>query len=111
MKSDRRRFLKTGSVIAGFFAFSQPWIKAFAAACGLTPPQTPGPFYPGEDKFRPEHDLTRIRDRGARALGQIVYVKGKVVDSQCRPIKDANVEIWQACATGRYNNPKDPNPA
>jgi protocatechuate 3,4-dioxygenase, beta subunit len=29
----------------------------------------------------------------------------------CAPIANANVEIWQACESGRYNNPRDPNPA
>jgi protocatechuate 3,4-dioxygenase beta subunit len=41
----------------------------------------------------------------------VVYIKGRVVDNLCRPVANANVEIWQACASGRYNSPKDPNPA
>ena len=40
-----------------------------------------------------------------------MLVQGRVLDSQCRPIAGADVEIWQACASGRYNNPKDDNPA
>jgi protocatechuate 3,4-dioxygenase beta subunit len=27
------------------------------------------------------------------------------------PVPNALVEIWQACATGKYNHPGDPNPA
>ncbi|MGE3760087.1 MAG: protocatechuate 3,4-dioxygenase, partial [Pseudobdellovibrionaceae bacterium] len=43
--------------------------------------------------------------------GQVVYIIGIVQDTDCRPVANANVEIWQACASGKYNNPRDPNPA
>jgi protocatechuate 3,4-dioxygenase beta subunit len=86
--------------------------KALAAAtCGLTPPQTPGPFYPGEANFKPESDLTLVPGAPKRAEGQIIYIKGRVIDELCNPVANANVEIWQACSSGRYNNTKDPNPA
>ncbi len=109
--SGRRRFLKLGAGSAGLFAFSNPITRALAASCGLTPPQTLGPFYPGQSQFRADTDLTSLPGHAARALGQVVYVKGKVVDQHCRPVQGANVEIWQACASGKYNNPKDPNTA
>lgn len=109
--TDRRRFLKLGAGAAGALALSNPITRAFAASCGLTPPQTPGPFYPGESQFRAENDLTHVPGQPGRALGKVIYVRGKVVDTECNPIEEANVEIWQACASGKYNNPKDPNPA
>lgn len=111
MESNRRQFLRIGASAAGVLALTSPLAKAFAASCGLTPPQTPGPFYPGESQFLEDNDLTQIAGHSRRALGQIIYVKGKVVDTLCRPIAGANVEIWQACASGRYNNAKDTNPA
>ena len=109
--SERRQFLKFGAGAAGLFAFSSPMTKAFAASCGLTPPQTTGPFYPGESLFHTDSDLTTIPGHAARAQGQIIYVRGKVVDQHCRPVKGANVEVWQACASGKYNNQNDPNTA
>jgi len=109
--SNRRQFLKLGAGTAGALALSNPITKALASSCGLTPPQTSGPFYPGESLFRPENDLTFISGHTARALGQVIYVRGKVMDRRCQPVEGANVEIWQACASGKYNNPKDPNPA
>lgn len=110
-ESNRRQFIKLGGVsAAGLLAFSSPFTKALAASCGLTPPQTPGPFYPGEALFHHDNDLTQIQGHPA-AQGQVVYVKGKVLDGRCKPIADATVEIWQACVSGRYNNPKDTNPA
>lgn len=82
-----------------------------AGMCLLTPAQTAGPFYPGEVNFTTDVDLTRIEGRKERALGQVIYVKGIVTNQRCEPVAGANVEIWQACATGRYNNKLDPNPA
>lgn len=109
--SDRRQFLKLGAGAVGVLALSNPLAKAFAAGCGPTPPQTPGPFYPGESRFSRNNDLTHIPGHSSRATGQVIYVRGTVVDQSCNPVQGANVEIWQACASGKYNNPKDPNPA
>lgn len=108
--SPRRRFLALGAGTLLFSALKAP--RALAAACGVaTPPQTSGPFYPGEANFGPGTDLTRVPGRPRRARGQVVILRGQVQDSSCRPVAGANVEIWQACASGRYNSPKDPNPA
>lgn len=104
----RRKFIKN-SLIAGLAAGAGLTTKAFSAACGLTPPQTPGPFYPGAGSFKNENDLTRVGSLAAK--GQVIFVQGYVKDEACRPIEGANVEIWQACASGKYNNPNDPNPA
>ena len=90
-QSNRRHFLKIGTGAAGILALSSPFAKAFAASCGLTPPQTSGPFYPGESQFHKDSDLTQIPGHTSRALGQVVYVRGKVVDSKCKPIVGANV--------------------
>lgn len=83
---------------------------ALGDVCSLTPAQTAGPFYPGEASFDDNTDLTQLPGR-PRADGEVVYVKGRVLDAMCNPIANANVEIWQACASGKYNNRKDPNPA
>jgi protocatechuate 3,4-dioxygenase beta subunit len=109
---DRRKFLKLGAgVSAGALAMGGFLPRALAATCGLTPPQTEGPFYPGEKNFTAENDLTRVPGAPRRALGSVVYINGTVTDQNCRPLTGANVEIWQACESGSYNNAKDPNPA
>ncbi len=108
--SDRRQFLKVSASTAGALLFSGSIAKAFTESCGpFTPPQTSGPFYPGESQFGTDQDLTQVAGSSVRAKGQVVYVKGKVVDQHCNPIQNANVELWQACASGRYNSRKDPN--
>jgi len=109
--SDRRNFLKYGTGTATLALFLSSAANALEAVCGLTPPQTKGPFYPGETQFDQDTDLTQMPGNKRRAEGQIIYVTGRVTDQNCVPLANANVEIWQACASGRYNNAKDPNPA
>ncbi|MGE4133683.1 MAG: hypothetical protein AB7F86_18745 [Bdellovibrionales bacterium] len=107
-KIQRRNFLKT---MAGA-GLTLSAVKAVAAdMCQITAEQTSGPFYPGESSFEVTNDLTRVPGRAKPASGEVVILLGTVVDTLCRPVVDANVEIWQACASGRYNNPRDPNPA
>jgi protocatechuate 3,4-dioxygenase beta subunit len=109
--STRRRFLKAGIGTAGAAALSFPLSRAIASTCGITPTQTSGPFYPGENQFHRDNDLTRISGSASVAKGQLIYIQGRILDNRCNPVSNANVEIWQACASGRYNNPKDTNPA
>jgi protocatechuate 3,4-dioxygenase, beta subunit len=112
MQVDRRKFLSIGLGTAVGTAALVGLSSSALADCGLlTPPQTKGPFYPGEASFKVESDLTLLRPGAARALGQVIYIKGRVTDPNCVAIANANVEIWQACASGKYNNPNDPNPA
>ncbi|MCO5143503.1 MAG: protocatechuate 3,4-dioxygenase [Oligoflexia bacterium] len=110
---NRRNFLKIGAGFTGSLALSSFAAKSFAATCSgvLTPTQTRGPFYPGEKNFTGDQDLTFIEGSSRRALGKVIYVTGTVADKNCQPISGANVEIWQACASGRYNHNADPNEA
>jgi protocatechuate 3,4-dioxygenase beta subunit len=107
--ASRRQFLTRGGLLAGGFLGTSFLAKAFAATCGLTPPQTKGPFYPESGINEDETDLTRVPGSTTRAKGDVVRIVGKVVGADCNPIAGANVEIWQACASGRYNHSKDPN--
>lgn len=109
--ASRRKFLTQGIGGLGGLFFLSGAVKAFAEQCGLTPAQTAGPFYPGNSQFTTDTDLTRVPGRISEAVGQRVLIHGRILDQNCQPVKDANVEIWQACASGKYNNPRDPNPA
>src|SRR5580658_6794061 len=92
--SNRRQFLKIGALTGSGLLLSTGMTRAFAAACGLTPPQTPGPFYPGEALFHQDNDLTALPGDLIRAAGQVIYVQGKILDAGCAPIAGATVEIW-----------------
>ena len=109
VNSKRRGFLKMGTGVAGAALFFGGARQALGSVCKLTPMQTAGPFYPGEKNFDTNVDLTQLPGHNLRAKGQVVYVTGKVLDAGCQPVENANVEIWQACASGKYNNPRDPS--
>lgn len=101
----KRRILQSSLGAAVFF--TAIGAKAAAPLCGLTPAQTEGPFYPEVTKPDEDTDLTQ----NGRAAGQVIFVEGVVTDTLCRPVPGALVEIWQACASGRYDHSGDPNPA
>jgi len=79
------------------------------AACPPTPAQTEGPFYPVHQQDDKDNDLTMLKGHSKRATGPIIYIIGQVRDLQCRPVAGAQVEIWQAAASGRYHHPDDGN--
>lgn len=104
----RRNLLKTSVLSAGSFFIAG---KAIANSCGITPAQAEGPFYPIADQFDKDNDLTQVRGTTQIAKGEIIIMSGIVTSEDCTPVEGALVEIWQACATGKYNHPGDPNPA
>ena len=68
------------------------------------------------------HSLIRETDRDltmqhkGEAIGERIFVHGRVLDEDGRPLRGALVEVWQANAAGRYRHkvdghdaPLDPN--
>jgi protocatechuate 3,4-dioxygenase beta subunit len=72
-----------------------------------TASQTRGPYYPTHDRPDEDPDLTQVKGRPGRATGDIVYVRGTVLDEACKPVAGALVEIWQANSWGRYDHERD----
>ena len=67
-----------------------------APSCSLTPEQTEGPFYFDADKIRSDiregHDGAELRMRlQVRTAGE------------CKPLRDAVVDIWHCDAAGEYS--------
>jgi protocatechuate 3,4-dioxygenase beta subunit len=112
----RRNLLKIGAgtaaTLVGFQALANGTTAA-AAQCKklMTPWQPEGPFYPVTDQVDTDADLIVVDGANQSARGQIIIVEGQVKDQKCNPVAGALVEIWQACHTGRYNHPSDPNTA
>ncbi len=107
-----KTFLSTLSLAA----FSKmAWAQALICKPGMTPRQTSGPFYPTDhlpvDKIDVDADLVSLEGHAEKAVGDIVIIEGVVMDQNCRPLSGALVEIWQACASGKYNHADDPNTA
>jgi len=109
---NRRSLIKKMALAAGGIAVLAPAAQAaFKCEDDITPKQVKGPFYPVADQIDKDTDLTRVKGISDVALGRAIDVKGIVTDTQCLPIAEAYVEIWQACASGKYNHPGDPNTA
>ena len=111
-KLARRDALKAGLGFTGLAFAGLSSVKALAQdVCGTTPAQPEGPFYPVKDQLDKDNDLTFVEPKRQRSLGQVIYINGQVRDEACLPIAGALVDIWQACASGKYNHPNDPNTA
>lgn len=76
-----------------------------------TPPQAEGPFFPVKDQIDKDADMTQVIGRTEIADGEIVIINGTVVDKDQNPVANVVIDAWQACATGKYNHPADPNTA
>ncbi len=73
----------------------------------LTPRQTEGPYYPVSWTGDTDNDLVVVQGEAAKAIGQIAYVEGRVLDVAGHSVAGATVEIWQCDANGVYRHPRD----
>src|SRR5580658_3848361 len=108
MKISRR------DAVVGAFAASVAVTAVTAKAEDKLEPtgqETLGPFYPVRAPVTHDLDLTHYPGRQGRALGQVVQITGRVLDTSGRPLPQAQLKIWQANAAGRYTNPVDKNSA
>ncbi len=103
-RDERRRLLLAGAGLAG------AWLIPAPLRAGVpTPRATAGPFYPAP-AMRPvddDADLVRIEGALREAGGVVVFLSGRVLGRDGRPLPGARVEIWQCDANGRYLHPGD----
>lgn len=77
-----------------------------------TSAQSLGPFYPVVRPADHDADLTRVAGRRGTAMGDPIHVLGRIVDIHGNPVANAQVDLWQCNAAGRYDHPGDrANPA
>ena len=104
-----RRYVILAALAAGGAGIAL--VRAPALAAGATMPPTPpvslGPFYPAAKPVDSDADLTMVTGRPQRAAGIVLYTSGRVLDTTGRPVGNAELEIWQANAFGRYHHPGD----
>lgn len=91
---------------------SLPIVKfAFPAAAQIvrTPRATEGPYYPTEPmRFSDiDNNLVRVTSAVREAGGEVVILKGRVLDTTGAPVAGARVEIWQCDAKGVYLHAAD----
>jgi protocatechuate 3,4-dioxygenase beta subunit len=108
-QSSRRRFLTQAAIASGLSAHlvhhGFAWEPPTASA-------TKGPFYPIPEIAKQKYydaDLTRLDPQSPVAQGDQILVRGVVVGMDEKPLDQVIVEVWQACAAGRYNHPQDKN--
>jgi protocatechuate 3,4-dioxygenase beta subunit len=82
--------------------------RAFAATLATTPQQTEGPFYPVGFPADMDNDLVQVRGQAAQAMGTVLHLEGRVLDTSGRTVPGALVEIWQCDAQGTYDHPRQP---
>lgn len=71
-----------------------------------TPSQTEGPFYPVQLPADADNDLLRNGSLNYRG-GEPTWVDGVVTDLDGKPVRGAQVEIWQCDENGHYHHPGD----
>lgn len=70
---------------------------------------TIGPFFPPRYVDAGSNDLTQAE--GRKAKGEVIEIRGRVVQEDGSPLENLIVEIWQADAQGIYRHPADPRHA
>lgn len=96
----RRHLVVGAAAVASVSAAKSPTLLPTAG-------QEMGPFYPILRPADHDADLTRIKGRNGAATGQPINVIGRIVDLRGNPIRNAQVELWQCNAAGRYDHPGD----
>lgn len=96
MDPPRRRLLKAGLALPAALWLPRVW--SATPACGAaTAAQTAGPFYtpdtPAKRNFRADDPA-----------GAPLDLHASVLDTQCRPLPGAIVDLWHANSQGRYDN-------
>jgi protocatechuate 3,4-dioxygenase beta subunit len=84
---------------------------AEAAKLSETAEDALGPFYPLSLPADRDFDLTRMTGHKQHALGPLLYVSGRLLTPRGEPIANAQIEVWQANAAGRYTHPGDTSAA
>jgi len=97
--TSRRTFLARVLGALGMSAMAQP-----ALAAAPTPAATEGPFYPTPAMRRADvdNDLVKIIGQVQEAGGEVMMLKGRVLDHGGAPLADHRVEIWQCDMNGKY---------
>jgi protocatechuate 3,4-dioxygenase, beta subunit len=102
MDLTRRTFVDTTTAI-----LVNTGIAATTRLLSPTPAEVTGPFYPVTKPLDHDADLTRIVGTSGRAKGQVIELKGQLINRLGQPVKRAQIELWQANAAGRYRHASD----
>ena len=106
MKSNRtcRRASISRRSVAKFLTAAPLLALSRTARAAPTPSAVEGPFYPTSTmRYRDiDNDLVKIAGRMEKAGGEVIHLRGRVLDRDGQPVQGARVEIWQCDVNGRY---------
>jgi protocatechuate 3,4-dioxygenase, beta subunit len=113
--SDRRRFLQRLAILGGAWLttpglFAEELAAAAERGLIITPGMTEGPFYPDKMLLDTDNDLLILNDAITPAVGEVSYVRGRVLSASGQPLRNAFVEIWQCDTHGTYVHSRGRNP-
>ena len=100
----RRAFAGAGLASAGLVLAS---VGKASQLKPLTAESPMGPFFPLDVPADSDADLTMLKGHSTRAAGQVIEIKGRVIDQRGNAIAGARLDLWQANAAGRYAHPSD----
>jgi protocatechuate 3,4-dioxygenase, beta subunit len=113
--TDRRSLLRFGAAAGSTILF--PCMvsgNADAATLRRTERQVEGPYYPpgiartpSDFSLDQNNDLIWINGRTGFALGTLLELSGRILDSNGRPLRNIEVHLWQCDTYGRYHHPGD----
>lgn len=109
MKRALPLFLTRRSLVGGIVSVLAS--RSALASPQITPPQTPGPFYPVAKPLDSDADLSLIKGANGPAKGIVIQVTGRVLSVRKGPLSGSLVELWQADSEGYYNHPREPRRA
>src|SRR5213595_1792524 len=105
-RPSRRTFFRqavAAGIGAGSLLLEAP--GAFAEQLSATPEQTEGPYYPPTLPVDTDNDLVIINSNLTSAIGQIVYLSGRILSPSGTLVRNAYMEIWHADNSGSYIHP------
>jgi protocatechuate 3,4-dioxygenase beta subunit len=108
---DRRTFLRRGAIGGASGLLAGTAYASYLPALNPTPSEIKGPFYPMIAQKDKDFNLTTIDGQQGVAKGKMIIIRGKVLDTDDKPVENATVDLWQANAAGRYRHPHDSNQA
>jgi len=94
--------MKSSIVLIHFLLMSQ----VLSAQLDPTPFVDKGPLYPVNTHESRDNDLTIRTDHSQRAIGEVIELRGTILDTKGNPIKHADLLIWQTDNEGYYEHPK-----
>ena len=105
------RMLVTLAVLAaGAMVLAGSSARAAEAPAGESLEPTPrtgtGPFLPPNADEPRDADLTQVDGAAGPAEGEILYIRGRVLNTTGEPVAGARVLIWQVGRHGLYDHPR-----